>query len=54
VAAGNLALADAGAGAASIARQALVRGVDGVMLYGGLCAWAFAGASWLVLGRNGR
>ena len=54
VAAGNLAVAGAADLTESIARQALVRGFDGVMLYGGLCAWAFAGASRLVLGRNGR
>jgi len=54
VAAGNLAVAGAADLTESVARQALVRGFDGVMLFGGLCAWAFAGASRLVLGRNGR
>ncbi|MCJ2121668.1 MFS transporter [Methylobacterium sp. J-077] len=54
VAAGNLAAAGAADLTEAVARQALVRGFGGVMLYGGLCAWAFAGASRLVLGRNRR
>jgi EmrB/QacA subfamily drug resistance transporter len=54
VAAGNLAVAGAADLTESIARQALVRGFDGVMLYGGLCAWAFAGLSRIGLGRNRR
>ncbi|MCJ2060971.1 MFS transporter [Methylobacterium sp. J-048] len=54
VAAGNLAVAGAADLTESVARQALVRGFAWVMLYGGLCAWAFAGLSRIVLGRNGR
>ncbi|WP_144426378.1 hypothetical protein [Methylobacterium sp. ARG-1] len=51
----NLAVAGGADLTESIDRQALVRAFDRVMLlYGGLCAWACAGASRLVLGRNGR
>jgi len=34
----------------SLARQALAQGFDGVMLYGGVCAWILAAASFLTFG----
>ncbi len=50
VAAGNLPADGIGP---ALARQALASGFAGVMLYGGLGAWMFAGLSRLVFGRRG-
>jgi len=51
ISAGNLAASEAHGVSASIARAALTDGIGRVMLYGAICAWVLAAASFVVFGR---